>query len=119
MNDTENNKEGAPLQHAAEANREREQEQAVNPQQPAEEGAGSVFGNTPRIVSHSTGMPMENAEAATQDETEACRHPREYGKASGDAINHTKDATSPSGDMVNNTGADASGPGADADAASG
>jgi hypothetical protein len=107
------------LQHAAEANREREQEQAVTPPQPAEEDAGSVFGNTPRIVSHSTGMPMEDAEAATQDETEAGRHPSEYGKASGDAWNHTKDTTNSSGDLVNNTGADSSGSGADADAASG
>ncbi len=118
MNDTQNN-EGAPLQHAAEANREREQEQAVTPDQPAGEGGGSVFGNAPRIVSHSTGMPMENAQAATQDETEACRPPAEYGKASGDAWNHTKGATSPGSDLVNNTGADPSGAGADADAASG
>jgi hypothetical protein len=117
MNDTENNKEGAPLQHAAEANREKEQEQAVTPEGAGAEGNGSVFGNAPRIVSHSTGMPMENAEAATQDETEAGRHPREYGKASGEALNHTNDATNPSGDMVNNTGADPSG--TDADAASG
>jgi hypothetical protein len=118
MNDTEN-KESAPLQHAAEANRDREQQQAITPEESAEAGAGSVFGNTPRIVSHSTGMPMENAEAATQDETEACRPPGEYGKESGDAWNHTKETTNASGDMVNNTGADPSGTGADADAASG
>jgi hypothetical protein len=118
MNEIEN-KEGAPLQHAAEANRDREHEQAITPEQSAGEGAGSVFGNTPRIVSHSTGMPIENAEATTQDETEDCRQPSEYGKETGEVWNHTMEASNPSDDLVNNTGADPSGSGADADAASG
>jgi hypothetical protein len=119
MNDTENNQDGAPLQHAAEANREKEQEQAVNPEKSAQDDAGSVFGNAPRIVSHSTGMPIEEAAAAAQQDGGQARAPQDYGKDFGDAHNHGGDVTNPSGDMVNNTGADSSGPGADADAASG
>jgi hypothetical protein len=118
MNDTENNN-GAPLQHAAEANREQEQEQAVTPEEAGEKGNGSVFGNAPRIVSHSTGLPLDQAAAASQEDAGLTRAPQDYGKASGDAHSHEREATSPGGDMVNNTGADASGPGADADAASG
>ena len=108
MNDTEN-KEGAPLQHAAEANREREQEQALTP-----EGDGSVFGNEPRIVSHSTGMPVEDALAASQEDTGTVRSPQEYGKASGETVSHGGETANPGGDLVNNTGADHSGAGADA-----
>jgi hypothetical protein len=116
MNDMEN-KQSSGLEHAAEANKEREREQAIRPEEGDAEGAGSVFGNTPRIVSHSTGMPMENAADVAPQETE--RHPSEYGKDAGDAFNHTTEQTSPSGDLVNNTGADPSGSGPDADAASG
>ncbi len=112
MNETEK-EEGAPLQHAAEANREREKEQAVDAG-PSGEGNGSVFGNEPRIVSHSTGLPVEEAAAATQDDTSLVRPPQEYGKHTGDEHSHGTDATSPGGDLVNNTGADHSGSGADA-----
>jgi|GEM_PF-3303409 len=115
MNETEN-KEGAPLQHAAEANREREKEQAVDAG-PSGEGNGSVFGNEPRVVSHSTGLPLEEAAAATQDD--AGRSPQDYGKDTGDDPSPVNEATNPGSDLVNNTGADSSGAGADADAASG
>lgn len=112
MNETEN-KEGAPLQHAAEANREREKEQAVDAG-PSGEGNGSVFGSEPRIVSHSTGLPLEEAAAATQDDPGLARPPQDYGKHSGDELSPTSDATNPGSDLVNNTGADPSGSGADA-----
>ncbi len=119
MNDTENNKEGAPLQHAAEANREREQEQAITPEGAGTESNGSVFGNEPRIVSHSTGLPMDEAVAASQDDKGLTRAPQEYGKDTGDAHNHGGETTNPSGDLVNNTGADPTGARTGADAASG
>ncbi len=119
MNDTENNKEGAPLQHAAEANREREQEQAITPEGAGTEGNGSVFGNEPRIVSHSTGLPLDQAAAASQDDAGLTRAPQDYGKDSGDAHHHGGEGTNPSGDLVNNTGADSTGARTGADAASG
>jgi hypothetical protein len=119
MNDTENNNEGAPLQHAAEANREREQEQAVTPEGAGTEGNGSVFGNAPRIVSHSTGLPLDQAAAAAQEDAGLTRAPQDYGKDSGDAHSHEREATSPGGDLVNNTGADPTGARTGADAASG
>ncbi|MBD0259679.1 MAG: hypothetical protein ICV83_28495 [Cytophagales bacterium] len=114
MNDTENKQEGAPLQHAAEANREREQEQAITPEGAGTEGNGSVFGNEPRIVSHSTGLPLDQAAAASQEDGGQTRAPQDYGKDSGDAHQHGAEGTNPSGDLVNNTGADPSGSGADA-----
>jgi hypothetical protein len=118
MNDTQNN-EGAPLQHAAETNREREQEQALTPEGAGTEGNGSVFGNAPRIVSHSTGLPLDEAVAATQEDTGTVRPPQEYGKDTGDVHNHGGEATNPSGDLINNTGADNTGARTGADAASG
>ncbi len=117
MNNTENNQEGAPLEHAAEANREREQEQALTPEGAGAEGNGSVFGNAPRIVSHSTGLPLDQAAAAAQED--AGRAPQDYGKDSGDAHQHGAEGTNPSGDLVNNTGADPTGARTGADAASG
>lgn len=118
MNDMEN-KEGAPLQHAAEANREREQEQAVTPEGTGTEGHGSVFGNAPRIVSHSTGIPINQAAGTSQEDAGMTRAPQEYGKDTGETPSHGGEGTNPSGDLVNNTGADATGARTGADAASG
>ncbi|HEX8530863.1 MAG TPA: hypothetical protein VF646_12620, partial [Cytophagales bacterium] len=109
MNDTENNQEGAPLQHAAETNREREQEQALTPEGAGTEGNGSVFGNQPRVVSHRTGLPPDQATAAPQEDAGLTRAPQDYGKDSGDAHQHGAEGTNPGGDLVNNTGADATG----------
>lgn len=109
------NKEKGQFEHVAEENKERERQQAI----PPEEGKVSVFGHTPRIVSHSAADPIETPGDAMPEESEACRKPLEYGKNSGDAFNHTTEQTNPSGELVNNTGADPSGAGPDADAASG
>ena len=118
MNDTEN-KEGSPLQHAAEENREREQEQTMTPEGAGTEGNGSVFGNAPRVVSHSTGLPIDQAAAPSQEDANLTRAPQEYGKDTGETPSHGGEGTNPSGDLVNNTGADSTGARTGADAASG
>jgi len=111
------NQENKPLNHAAEENQEREQTQRITPNATGDEG-NSVFGASARIVSHRTGTPLEEA-AQPDPEPTAAAPLRNYGQDATADTGSEPPSTNPGGDLINNTGADHTGSGADADAASG
>jgi hypothetical protein len=112
------NIENHGLEHAAEANREREAGQQANQPEGSEgTGNGSVFGNSPRVVSHSSGGEMDLTEdPKTESQQPQATVPQ---KPEAGQPGKTDEEANTGSEIVNNTGDDLKSAQGDADAASG
>lgn len=114
----ENNDE-QDLEHAAEANRKREAEQQINRQETSGGAAnGSVFGISPRVVSHSSGGEMDLSEESTGEPNQP-QYPAAVQTSPAPQPGKTDEEANTGSEIVNNTGDDLKAAQGDADAATG
>ncbi len=113
------NIENHGLEHAAEVNREGEAGLQANlPERSAGAGNGSVFGNSPRVVSHSSGGEMDLTEDTGNESEQPQAAAAPQTPVAGQPGKTDEEANTGS-EIVNNTGDDLKSAQGDADAASG